>query len=37
MDINSKLLNNTGVILVSHGSTLPFAEEVFVEIKEKFI
>ena len=34
MDINSKLLNNTGVILVSHGSTLPFAEEVFVEIKE---
>ena len=37
MDINSKLSNNTGVILVSHGSTLPFAEEVFTEIKEKFI
>lgn len=37
MDISSKLSNNTGVILVSHGSTLPFAEEVFVEIKEKFI
>ncbi|MGN0177054.1 MAG: sirohydrochlorin nickelochelatase [Methanobrevibacter sp.] len=37
MDTNSKLSNNTGVILVSHGSTLPFAEEVFREIKEKFI
>ena len=37
MDINSKLSNNTGVILVSHGSTLPYAEEVFVEIKDKFI
>ena len=37
MDINSKLSNNVGVILVSHGSTLPFAEEVFTEIKEKFI
>lgn len=37
MDINSKLSNNTGIILVSHGSTLPFAEEVFTEIKEKFI
>ena len=37
MDTNSKLSNNTGVILVSHGSTLPFAEEVFTEIKEKFI
>ena len=37
MDINSKLSNNTAVILVSHGSTLPFAEEVFSEIKEKFI
>ena len=36
MDTNSKLSNNTGVILVSHGSTLPYAEEVFVEIKEKF-
>ena len=37
MDINSKLSNNTSVILVSHGSTLPFAEEVFTEIKAKFI
>ena len=36
MDTSSKLSNNTGVILVSHGSTLPYAEE-FVEIKEKFI
>ncbi|MDO5860120.1 sirohydrochlorin nickelochelatase [Methanobrevibacter sp.] len=37
MDTSSKLLNNTAVILVSHGSTLPFAEEVFTEIKEKFV
>lgn len=37
MDINSKLSNNTAVILVSHGSTLPYAKEVFIEIKEKFI
>ena len=37
MDTNSKLSNNSAVILVSHGSTLPYAEEVFVEIKEKFI
>ncbi|WP_405267302.1 sirohydrochlorin nickelochelatase [Methanobrevibacter sp.] len=37
MDTNSKLSNNAAVILVSHGSTLPFAEEVFTEIKEKFI
>ncbi len=37
MDTNSKSSNNTAVILVSHGSTLPFAEEVFEEIKEKFI
>ena len=37
MDTNSKLSNNTGVILVSHGSTLPYAEEVFTEIKQKFI
>ncbi len=37
MDINSKLSNNTAVILVSHGSTLPYAEDVFSEIKEKFI
>ena len=37
MDTNSKLSNNAAVILVSHGSTLPYAEEVFKEIKEKFI
>ena len=37
MDTNSKLSNDTAVILVSHGSTLPYAEEVFTEIKEKFI
>ncbi|MDO5823504.1 sirohydrochlorin nickelochelatase [Methanobrevibacter sp.] len=37
MGTNSKLSNNVGVILVSHGSTLPFAQEVFTEIKEKFI
>lgn len=37
MDTNSKSSNNTAVILVSHGSTLPYAEEVFTEIKEKFI
>ena len=37
MDTNSKLSNNAAVVLVSHGSTLPFAEEVFEEIKEKFI
>lgn len=37
MDTNSKLSNNSAVILVSHGSTLPYAEEVFTEIKEKFI
>ena len=37
MDTNSKLSNNTAVVLVSHGSTLPYAEEVFSEIKDKFI
>ena len=37
MVINSKLSNNTAVILVSHGSTLPYGEETFTEIKEKFI
>ena len=37
MDTSSKSSNNAAVILVSHGSTLPFAEEVFEEIKEKFI
>ena len=37
MDTNSKSSNSSAVILVSHGSTLPYAEEVFEEIKEKFI
>lgn len=37
MDTNLKSSNSTAVILVSHGSTLPYAEEVFSEIKEKFI
>lgn len=37
MDTNSKLSSNTAVILVSHGSTLPYAEDVFTEIKDKFI
>ena len=35
MDTSSKLSNNTAVILVSHGSTLPYAEVTFTEIKEK--
>ena len=37
MDTNSKLSNNTAIVLVSHGSTLPYGEETFTEIKEKFI
>ena len=37
MDTNSKSSNNTGIILISHGSTLPYGEETFNEIKEKFI
>ena len=37
MVTNSKLSNNTAVVLVSHGSTLPYAEDVFTEIKAKFI
>lgn len=37
MDISLKLSNNTAVILVSHGSTLPYAEETFTQIKDKFI
>lgn len=37
MDINSKLSNEVGVVLVSHGSSLPYAEEIFNEIKDKFI
>ena len=37
MDTNSKLSNDTGIILVSHGSTMPYAEKTFTEIKDKFI
>ena len=37
MDTNSRLSNNTAIILVSHGSSLPYGEETFTEIKEKFI
>lgn len=37
MDTNSKSSNNIGVVLVSHGSSLPYAEATFNEIKEKFI
>lgn len=37
MDTNSKSSNNTAVVLVSHGSSLPYAEETFNEIKDKFI
>ena len=37
MDTNSNLSNNTGILLISHGSTLPYGEEVFSEIKDKFI
>ncbi len=37
MVTNSKSLNDTAVILISHGSSLPYAEKTFTEIKEKFI
>lgn len=37
MDTNSKSSNNAAVVLVSHGSSLPYAEETFNEIKAKFI
>ena len=37
MDTNSSSSNNTGIVLISHGSTLPYGEETFSEIKEKFI
>jgi sirohydrochlorin cobaltochelatase len=29
--------NNNGILLISHGSSLPYGEETFKEIKEKFI
>ena len=29
MDTSSKLSNDVGIILVSHGSTLPYGEEDF--------
>ncbi len=31
------MLNNSGVLLISHGSTLPYGEVTFNEIKDKFI
>ena len=37
MDTSSKLSNDVGIILVSHGSSLPYGEETFTEIKDKFI
>lgn len=37
MDTNSKSSNDVGIILVSHGSSLPYAEKTFTEIKDKFI
>ena len=37
MDTSSRLSNNTGIILVSHGSSLPYGEETFTVIKDKFI
>lgn len=37
MDTSSKLSNNTAIILVSHGSSLPYGEVTFTEIKDKFI
>jgi sirohydrochlorin cobaltochelatase len=33
---NSKSQNNIGILLISHGSTLPFASDVFTEIAEKY-
>ena len=39
MDTNSNQYNNskdTAVLLISHGSTKPYNEEVFIEICEKF-
>ncbi|MDR2544980.1 MAG: sirohydrochlorin nickelochelatase [Methanobrevibacter sp.] len=36
MVLNSKSKNNVGIMLISHGSTLPFASNVFNEIIEKF-
>lgn len=37
MVTNSKSLNDTAVVLISHGSSLPYAEKTFTEIKDKFI
>jgi sirohydrochlorin cobaltochelatase len=41
MSLNSNLQNkqnqnNIGILLISHGSTLPFAQDVFIEIAEKY-
>ncbi len=39
MDSNSDLKNNSnvGVLLVSHGSSLPISKETFTEIRDKYI
>ena len=29
--------NNNGILLISHGSSLPYGEVTFKEIKDKFI
>ena len=34
---SKKTPQNTAILLVSHGSSLPYAEEVFTEIRDKYI
>ena len=36
MDTNSNQSNNTAILLISHGSTRKYNEEVFTEISQKF-
>ncbi len=36
MDSNSKFSNNSAILLLSHGSSLPYAKETFSEIHRKF-
>ncbi|MDR1721637.1 MAG: sirohydrochlorin nickelochelatase [Methanobrevibacter sp.] len=36
MDLSSKSQNNIGVLLISHGSSLPYATSTFTEISKKF-
>ena len=31
------MISNNGIILISHGSSLPYGEATFTEIKDKFI